>query len=899
MTEHSKPAASALFARIYPAAVRAAELACLKRRREQARGDAYAPSDPQVPPIADAAEPGTLPHDTVGLALSGGGIRSATFSLGFLQALAANGLLRHVDFLSTVSGGGYIGAFLGALIQRREPLVAGGLTGIGRAEYDLGDPGARPLRWLRDHGRYMSPNGAGDEIIAGAVYLRNLVAIHLVLATTALTLLGAATLLHAVIDVRRPGLLPHWIAGGVHWSPFLLLPIATLLLAAVPLGWGYWFILGDKDRPASDRVASLTAGLIAVLAAVALLTGAVEHTGVTWVARLLVICPLLALLAWRAGVRAGRKQMDAAVEVAVRSKLSQWLADALLITAGCAAFAVVDSLGMAVYLWLSGTAGHWPLKGGGLMAAVASLIALVGRLAPLLGESQGGRHLSLPKNLLAGAAAAVVFGWIFVSLSAVVHLVAWQGDTPDSGAVMSVAALAWLTIAMAAVSVLCGRTIRFVNNSSHQALYGNRLTRAYLGASNNKRYTSEGGQRLSDPIQGDNIGWGDYAPYEAGGPLHLVNVTLNETVLGASQVEQRDRKGLPMAVGPCGLSAGLESHALWKQRGDNRDASLTADWRGRLPGGSTDWVKPVPRGDKGFHLFATPTLEQHRVEALSVGTWTAISGAAFSTGLGARTSLAASLLLGIANVRLGYWWDSHIQPDERKAVRTVPTLRNRIGEQLNEWFPVQVHLLQEFTARFFGPNRERWYLTDGGHFENTACYELLRRRVPFIIASDNGQDASYTFEDLANLVRKARIDLCAEIRFLSRSDIETIVEPSLHGAIGVLDDFRTAEDGQLAAGLARGFARAHALLAYVYYEGAEQAESVMLFIKPTLGGDEPLDVLQYRQQHRAFPQEPTTDQFFDEAQWESYRALGEHIGTQLFQPIDPAKGWSPSRMIRP
>ena len=73
----------------------------------------------------------------------------------------------------------------------------------------------------------------------------------------------------------------------------------------------------------------------------------------------------------------------------------------------------------------------------------------------------------------------------------------------------------------------------------------------------------------------------------------------------------------------------------------------------------------------------------------------------------------------------------------------------------------------------------------------------------------------------------------------------------------------------------------------------------MLFIKPTLTGDEPLDVLEYRQQHRAFPQESTVDQFFDEAQWESYRALGEHIGAQLFRRIDPAKGWSPSVMIRP
>src|SRR5690606_17379219 len=51
----------------------------------------------------------------VGLAISGGGIRSATFGLGVLQSLAKQQRLRHVDYLSTVSGGGYVGAFLGSL----------------------------------------------------------------------------------------------------------------------------------------------------------------------------------------------------------------------------------------------------------------------------------------------------------------------------------------------------------------------------------------------------------------------------------------------------------------------------------------------------------------------------------------------------------------------------------------------------------------------------------------------------------------------------------------------------------------------------------------------------------------------------------------------------------------
>ena len=127
------PARSRFYDRAYPPDLRAAELACLKRRREAARSDVYSPIDPEVPASSGKAEGVMLPADTVGLALSGGGIRSATFSLGVLQALAASGLLRRIDFLSTVSGGGYIGAFLGGLVDRQEPIEAGTPVGIRRA----------------------------------------------------------------------------------------------------------------------------------------------------------------------------------------------------------------------------------------------------------------------------------------------------------------------------------------------------------------------------------------------------------------------------------------------------------------------------------------------------------------------------------------------------------------------------------------------------------------------------------------------------------------------------------------------------------------------------------------------------------------------------------------------
>ena len=68
--------------------------------------------------VETAARKSALLMETVGLAFSGGGIRSATFNLGFLQGAARLGLLKHFDYLSTVSGGGYIGAWFAAWVLR-------------------------------------------------------------------------------------------------------------------------------------------------------------------------------------------------------------------------------------------------------------------------------------------------------------------------------------------------------------------------------------------------------------------------------------------------------------------------------------------------------------------------------------------------------------------------------------------------------------------------------------------------------------------------------------------------------------------------------------------------------------------------------------------------------------
>ena len=66
----------------------------------------------------DSVRPAGRYGSYTALCLSGGGIRSATFSLGILQGLCRARILEQVDYLSTVSGGGYIGGWLSAWIRR-------------------------------------------------------------------------------------------------------------------------------------------------------------------------------------------------------------------------------------------------------------------------------------------------------------------------------------------------------------------------------------------------------------------------------------------------------------------------------------------------------------------------------------------------------------------------------------------------------------------------------------------------------------------------------------------------------------------------------------------------------------------------------------------------------------
>ncbi len=127
-----------------------------------------------------------------GICFSGGGIRSATFNLGVLQGLVVLGKLKSFDYLSTVSGGGYIHQFLASWIS---------CESLAKVEEQLaplpGPPSKRttwpdPLRWLRRYSNYLTPQVglfSADTWVAFSIWLRNTFLNQIVLVSTLLLVL--------------------------------------------------------------------------------------------------------------------------------------------------------------------------------------------------------------------------------------------------------------------------------------------------------------------------------------------------------------------------------------------------------------------------------------------------------------------------------------------------------------------------------------------------------------------------------------------------------------------------------------------------------------------------------------------------------------------------------------
>lgn len=144
-------------------------------------------------------------------------------------------------------------------------------------------------------------------------------------------------------------------------------------------------------------------------------------------------------------------------------------------------------------------------------------------------------------------------------------------------------------------------------------------------------------------------------------------------------------------------------------------------------------------------------------------------------------------------------------------------------------------------------------VSDGGHFENLGVYELVRRRCKVIITSDAECDESLEFGGLGNMIRICETDFGAKI------DID-------------LRSIRQQKDGR---------SLAHCAVGKIKYDNGSLG--YLIYLKASISGDEQVGIAQYRAAHASFPHESTSDQFFTEDQFESYRKLGLHVVQHSFR----------------
>src|SRR5215831_19385102 len=165
------------------------------------------------------------------LCISGGGIRSATFALGVLQGLARAGLLQKFDYLSTVSGGGYIGSWLSSWVHRDEGGLEGVATALAAQPQRKLCPEPVALEHLREYSNYLSPKVglvSADTWTLVATVLRNMILNWLVL----VPLLAAALMVPRLYAVILRGL-------QEHGSPTIvtLLLVASAVLGAISISY--------------------------------------------------------------------------------------------------------------------------------------------------------------------------------------------------------------------------------------------------------------------------------------------------------------------------------------------------------------------------------------------------------------------------------------------------------------------------------------------------------------------------------------------------------------------------------------------------------------------------------------------------------------------------------------
>ena len=836
------------------------------------------------------------------LCLSGGGIRSAAFALGVIQALAihprkgsgtavgsaGDSLLAKFDYLSTVSGGGYIGGWLSAWVGR---------AGFAATWPKLADRRATPehepeeIAWLRRYSNYLTPKlglMSADTWAAIALFLRNLILNWLV-----------------IIPVVCGGILIlKLVAVGVAWfgkisidgEGFALAFAGLALLCVVTSARFTTRHRPTRGRHRATQTHFLYGGLLPSLLSGVLMTFALavpyahDHTKdldlFAWGAvSLIPISALIGFLAYGAGWLLAFPRRRGPEDYFW--DLAAWMI----------AGAVYGSLvAVAVYIHrLVYGVGFWEFDTSELVLLIFGVPWVITSqlLADMIfvGLTSNERNSDSDREWLGRAA-----GWFLLT------------------------ALGWFIVMFLAL-IAAQAVIHFYSRFSNQI-------HAAIGAAVPTLASAIGtallGKSAASPAQGPsktwtglitNIALGVAASIFAVLLIVAISALLDKILIGSPLLETKDIHG-PISIGmlppwPETLTALLKGlavvgvvgliaskfvninrfslHALYRNRlvraflgasnpNRNPDPFIGFDdddnWpMSKLwPARRTDGWQPFHVVNAALNIVSTKNYawqerkaesftmsplhcgsacKQYRSSAeygdqyhgISLGTAVAISGAAASPNMGYHSSPAVTFLMALLNVRLGWWFGNPGLEGEKTFKKEGP--KTAIRPLLEETFGLTTD-----TSPYV-------YLSDGGHFENLGLYEMVRRRCKCIIVSDAGCDGDFDFADLGNAIRKIRLDLGVTIRFkgltaLRKRPKDGHVENAPYFAIGKID-YPAADDAK------------------------NSEEGIILYINPSYHGTEAAPIRSYAVANPDFPHESTVDQWFSESQFESYRALGFEI----------------------
>jgi hypothetical protein len=876
------------------ARVRAEELRALRERRR-----ALFPGQQKLKADYDPSP--------LGLAFSGGGIRSATFNLGVLQGLAERGILPHVDYLSTVSGGGYIGSWLHSIIRNRyagDPRPANAALDPSLIP---GQPERDPVAFLRKYSNYLAPHlgvFSPDFWTIASVWLRNMSLNLLILipflAGCVLTVLLAGILQQEYgVDVSSNAARDVWVAalaaavlvvgmnlrqiargtpllnlnwggapvtvavvcsmvssyilGAYRFEPETVPSFAILLVLFFLLQWVGGFPdtyrrlhPGKRSLPYLIWIPLVSAALSTVLMRVEWdITSAWTMPDQEWLR--IAFGPPLILATWTCGIVLQIGLMGSDFPDASREWLATFGAKVVIgMTAWIAMFV------LAVYgpYWLAYvTVRYLPAgiaaAGGWILSGAAGYFA--GNSRKTSGEPQTAPDKGSRTMELVAKIAPVVFlaGFLlFVSLGT--HLVLrFLADPPQVTAACVTPVHSKLPNWLQWLEPVQGEYWCFTH-TGHFLLPAVIFLWLICVA--------------IVVVVSLRLNINEFSMH------HFYKNRLVRCYLGAGRADIRRPNSLtgfdpaddfaiasmlPAAgyLGPyplvnCALNLNTGSELAQQER---RGASFvfTPRYCGFEPSHSRDDLDAVARDHSLNAEGYRPTPGYMYPDGPNVGTAMAISGAAANPNSGYHTSAPLAFLMTILNVRLG-WWLGNPRRDGPSA-RPGPLFA--LGSLLAE-------LLALSNGRSSYVN-----VSDGGHFDNLGLYELVRRRCPFIIAGDAEADPELHFEGLGGAIRKCRADFGVEIDL----DPATIRRTD-------------------------GFSGAHCVVGSISYpavadEGLDASTGWILYLKSSLTGDESEDVRQYHATHDTFPHESTANQFFTESQFESYRKLGLHVVRTAFENV--------------